>query len=200
MSIGQKLLVELSQSTVALLMSHGLHDAETIDNIIERHFKRDNVSGDQLTTPPKGMDAKTTPARPSVQPENYERDELDKRIKPRASAPSRAGQTQKYTLIFLGDELRAATLGHMFVELIESLSNVAPEGVEKLATMKSRKRAFVSRNREAIHPGQSDLKTLKTKNSWWVSANIGRRDFNRALDALCKAIGLTVSKDVRLLS
>lgn len=200
MSIGQKFLVELSQSTVALLMSQGLHDAETIDNIIERHFKRDNVSGDQRITPPKGMDAKTTPATGSVQPENCERDVLGRPIKPWPTAPSRAGQTQKYTMIFLGEELRAATLGHMFVELIDSLSIVAPEGIEKLATMKSRKRAFVSRSREAIHPGRSDLKTLKTKNDWWVSANIGRRDFNRALSTLCKATGLTVNRDVRLLS
>jgi len=88
----------------------------------------------------------------------------------------------------------------MFAELIEPLSIVAPECVETLSTMKSWKRGFVFRSREAIHPGRSDLNTRMTQNVWWVSANIGRRDFNRALGALCKATGLIVSKDVLLLN
>lgn len=199
MSIGQKFLVELSQSTVVLLMSHGLNDAETIDNIIERHLKHDNVSGDQYTTPPEGTDAKKVPTRGSGQPENCKSGVLGRPMTPRQSKPSRVGKTQKYTLIFLGEELHGATLGLLFVELIDSLSIVAPDGVEKLATIKSRKRAYVSRIRETIHPGRSDLKTLKTKSGWWVSANIGRRDFNRALNALCKATGLEVDRDLRLL-
>lgn len=200
MSIEQKFLVELSQSTVALLISQGLHDAETIDNIIERHFKRNNVSGDQRTTPPKATEARTPPARRSMLPKNHAGEVLSRQVKPWLSAPSRARQAQKYALIFLGEELRADTLGQMFVELIDSLSIVAPDGVDKLATMKSRKRAFVSRSQEAIHPGRPDLKALETKSGWWVSANIGRRDFNRALTALCEATGLTATKDVCLLS
>jgi len=174
------LAVCLFEGTVEHLLRLRQNDGETLDSIISRLAR--NMHGEPDQTPEHT--AKRTKAH----------------TKPLSSVPSPPKRTQKYALIFLGEELRAATLGHMFVELIDSLSIVAPEGVEKLATMKSRKRAFVSRSREAIHPGRSDLKTLKTKNGWWVSANIGRRDFNRALGALCKATGLTVSKDVRLLS
>jgi hypothetical protein len=84
----------------------------------------------------------------------------------------------------------------MFAELIEPLSIVAPECVEKLSTMKSWKRGFVFRSWEAIHLGRSNLKTRITQNGWWVSANIGRWNFNRARGALCKATGLIVSTDV----
>jgi len=178
--------IHLEPSTLAVCLrdctvEHLLHlrqsDGETLDSIIARLAR--NRPG-QPTGDTRACVAASSKSLPSM--------------------PSRSGRTYKYTLVFLGEELHANTLGHMFVEVIDSLSIVAPDGLENLAAMKSRKRPFVSRSREAIHPGRLDLKALKTKSGWWVSANIGRRDFNRALGALCKATGLTINKDARLLN
>jgi len=106
----------------------------------------------------------------------------------------------KYTLHFLGEGLRANTLGQVFVELIDALSDVAPDCVETLATMTARKRAYVSRTRENIHPGRADLPTLKTRSGWWVSNNISKKDLEQACKAVCQATGLTWNEDIRLLS
>jgi hypothetical protein len=63
--------------------------------------------------------------------------------------------------------------------------------------MSARKRAFVAKNRSAIHPRRPDLRVLRTASGWWVSANIGTANIERSLRAACQASGLSYGDDVQ---
>ncbi len=173
------LAVLLCDRTVDRLFRLRQSDSETIDSVVARLASNECVL-------PKASISKQHALNTA------------ERCKPTSLnlSPRKAGF--KYRLHFLGEELCANSLGNLYAELIDALEDVAPEAIERLATIKSRKRAFVSRQRGMIHPGRPDLKTLKTRAGWWVSGNIGLIDFNRALEALCAASGLAVNKDVRL--
>lgn len=172
MSIGRNFLVELSHSTVALLMAQRQHDAETIDNIIERHIQQAEVSGIQKMTLPKTAHVKTTPRPRCVKSEIYE------------------GEV-------LGMHIRSDTLSSYFAEVVDTIEYVAPEAVVHFAQMRARTRAYVARTSTSVHAGRTDLPTRKTSSGWYVSENIGRKDLIRALKALCNAADLDYGCDIR---
>ncbi|WP_025898761.1 hypothetical protein [Sneathiella glossodoripedis] len=104
----------------------------------------------------------------------------------------------KYKLTFLGTHFHDNSLPTIFGQLIDHLATTKPEYLQKLAIEKARTRQYVSRNQEKIHPGRPDLKTVKTKSGWWISANIGFKDLERALEALCKSANLAYLEDIKL--
>lgn len=102
----------------------------------------------------------------------------------------------KYVAEFLGVAINASTLPGVFSQIVDLLSEVAPDALETLATHRSRKRRFVARNRNDIHPGRSDLRVLQSSSGWWISGNIGREDLKRALKELTDVTGLTFGQDL----
>jgi len=105
----------------------------------------------------------------------------------------------KYGLELLGDTLRADTLPQLFGALIDRLVELDPKAVEKVSPLRAATRGFVSREQDAIHPGRPDLPLLKTRSGWWISANIGKEDLERALRRTCEANGLVCGHDIRFL-
>jgi hypothetical protein len=108
-------------------------------------------------------------------------------------------ETGKYGLELFGETLRASTLAKLFGTLIDTLVELAPEAVEKLSRRRSTKRGFVSREKNAIHPGRPDLPLRRTRSGWWISANIGTEDLQRALKHTCDASDIVYGHDVRFL-
>jgi hypothetical protein len=100
--------------------------------------------------------------------------------------------------LLLGERIGAPTLGKLFAAVVDAIHHLDPTAIERLAAMKARSRRFVSRAQEDVHAGRLDLPLLQTCSGWWVSRNIGKRDLHRALDALCRASGLTYRDDLRL--
>jgi len=90
-------------------------------------------------------------------------------------------------------------LPEIFAQFVDMTAKVAPEALDKLAGMSARRRRFVARNPEAIHPGNRHLPITRTASGWWISKNIGQEDLKRALRALCDAAGLTFGADVKFL-
>jgi hypothetical protein len=103
----------------------------------------------------------------------------------------------KYAAEFLGMPFAVQTLPNVFAAIVDITAEVAPEALDMLATLRSRKRRFVARNPEEIHPGNRSLPVRKTASGWWISKNIGQEDLKRALRALCDTAGLTFGKDVK---
>ena len=172
MNIGENFLVELSHSTVALLMSQRLHDAETVDQVIRRRITCGSERNRRITATPKAAHAHTPQTTQSI-------------------------KTGIYTGEVLGREIASDTLASFFAEVIDTIHDVAPEAVANLAQMRARTRAYVARTPAAVHAGRTDLPTKKTSSGWYVSENIGQKDLVRALEALCRAAGLSYSRDIR---
>jgi hypothetical protein len=103
----------------------------------------------------------------------------------------------KYEAEYLGARLFESTLPAIFAHVVDLTADVAPEALDKLAAMRARKRRFVARNPEAVHPGRQDLAVMRTKSGWWISKNIGQEDLKRALHALALASGLTFGDDIK---
>lgn len=106
-------------------------------------------------------------------------------------------QAGKYSAEFLGTTLTARTLPEIFAQVVDLTAEVAPEALHELAAMYARKRRFVARNPEAIHPGRRDLAVMRTASAWWISKNIGQEDLKRALQALAQAAGLRFGEDIK---
>ena len=122
-------LVRLRESTVALLMAQRQRDDETLDAVSAR-LARDGLL-------PDGISAIGIPPLPV----------------PCKVATSRQQRESKYgLLLFQAETLTAATLCELFGTLIDRLAELAPEAVEKLAAMRSRRRAYVAREKNAIPP------------------------------------------------
>lgn len=172
MSIGQNFLVELSQSTVALLMAQRQHDTETIDNIIQRHLNYVGSDERQSKTPPRATHIRAPQQKLSAKSEGYK------------------GEV-------LGKPIRSETLASFFAAVVDTIYDVAPEAIAQLAQMRARTRAYVARTRTAVHPERIDLPTKKTSSGWYISENIGRKDLVRALKALCQAADLSYGRDIR---
>lgn len=104
---------------------------------------------------------------------------------------------RKYAAEFLGTPFTTWTLPEVFAGIVDMTAMVAPEALNKLAEMSARRRRFVARNPEAIHPGNRDLPVMQTASGWWISKNIGQEDLKRALRALSDATGLKFGSDVK---
>lgn len=165
-------LVKLRESTVALLMAQRLGD-ETLDAVTARLAR--------VTSPDRQVRAAVSAPPGAIR---------------EGSGTRRSPQAGKYGLRLLGETLRAGTLAGAFGALIDRLTELDPGVVEKLAPRRSRKRAYVAKERAAIHPGRPDLPVRRTRSGWWISANIGSADLDRALRAVCAASGLTYGRDV----
>lgn len=166
--------VRLREATVALLMAQRAHDRETLDSVVAR------LAG--------------APA-PTVAPPP-----IPVRAAPDAVVePLRQDRGNKYGVVVLGETLTAPTLGKMLRKVVDALESIDAAAIERLATMSSRKRAFVARTQDSVHPGRPDLPTLETFSGWWVSANVGTADIERALRAMCDASGLHYGRDINFL-
>ena len=165
--------VRLREATVALLMAQRIDERETLDAVVTRLAKTAGSLAAMKSEPPQTA--------------------------PRLSSSTRRSRDGdgKYALVMLGDTLRAGTLGETFAKVVDGLAAVDPAAVERLAAMRSRKRAFVASDPEVVHPGRTDLPVLRAASGWWVSANIGTADIKRALRALCEVAGLSYGRDIR---
>lgn len=118
-----------------------------------------------------------------------------------AAAPSvdevMTGADAKYHGELLGQKLAASTLPMLLGQFVDQMACVAPEALEELSYRRSRKRRFVARRWESVHPGRPDLGVLQTTSGWWVSSNIGKEDLIRALKELASSAGLQFNRDVR---
>jgi hypothetical protein len=164
----------MRESTVALLMGQKLHKDETLDAVIARLAGSGSPDPEPAIAPP--------PPTPPM----------------RADARWSRG-AGKYGLSLMGEVLRADTLPKLFRALIDRLAELDTKAVAKIATRRSRKRGFVSREKNAIHPGRLDLPLLQTRSGWWISANIGTDDFVRALKCTCEANNFDYGRDIRFL-
>ncbi|WP_171206760.1 hypothetical protein [Ruegeria sp. HKCCA0235A] len=102
-----------------------------------------------------------------------------------------------YTAMFLGEPIHAETLPELFARVVDLSFELDPASIERLASMKARTRRYVSRKREAIHPGRPDLPVTRTCTGWWISANVGVEDIVRSLRALADAAKLDFGTDIR---
>jgi hypothetical protein len=82
--------------------------------------------------------------------------------------------------------------------LASLMSRVVPDPIERLAQVTARRRRFVARSRDAIHPGRPDLPVIRARSGWWVSASVGGADLLRALNALARANGLVYGRGISL--
>jgi hypothetical protein len=82
-------------------------------------------------------------------------------------------ETAKYALELWGETLRANALPKLYGVLIDRLDELDSQTVEKSSTIRAKKRGYVSREKDAIHPDRADLPLLRTRSGWWISANIG---------------------------
>lgn len=119
--------------------------------------------------------------------------ERDPELSPNTCANSPA---RKYAANFLGVRITAWTLPEIFADIVDLTADVAPEALDKLAGMCARRRRFVARSSELVHPGRPDLSVMRTASGWWISKNIGQEDLKRALRALAQATALHYGKDV----
>lgn len=162
------LMVRMRESTVALLLQLRMSPDEPLDRVVER-----------LVSRPK--------AAPAAQP-----DSASKLPAPRTSVSA----AEHHGARVLGELLTAPTLGRLFAAAVDVVNAHDPAGVERLAAMRARKRRYISRLQTEVHPGRPDLGVLPTASGWWVSANVGQVDVQRALRALCDAATLTFGKDI----
>lgn len=107
------------------------------------------------------------------------------------------GSVGNYRAVFLGEPIGAETLPELFARVVDLSFELDPASIDRLANMKARTRRYVSRNREAIHPGRPDLPVTRTRTGWWISANVGVEDVARSLRALADAANLGYGTDVR---
>lgn len=111
-------------------------------------------------------------------------------------AQSVGEDAHKYEAGFLDQVLGANALGELYGKLVDALYEVAPDAIASLATMRSRSRRYVAKERAHIHPKSSHLGTLRTASGYFVSRNIGTTDFIRGAKALCAAADLVFNEDV----
>ncbi|MDV7145637.1 hypothetical protein R3X27_23385 [Tropicimonas sp. TH_r6] len=167
--------VKLREATVALLWAQRNDDGETLDAVVARLARI--ASSVAATFPGLGQTVRSVAAQP------------------RRSRDS----GEKYAHVMLGETFHAGTLGEMLAKVIDTLVALDPATVERLAAMRSRKRAFVAKDCKAIYLGRPDLPTLETSSGWWISSNIGVADIERTLRAACKASGLRYGRDIAFL-
>lgn len=116
---------------------------------------------------------------------------------PSEGQDERSAGCWKHGAEVLGETLKAQSLGRLFARVIDLVAEIDSELLERLAEARARTRRHISRTQSAIHPGRPDLRTIRARSGWWVSANVGEDDVRRSLIALCRAGGLTFNEDVR---
>lgn len=165
------LYVGISLPTVELLLALRECDDESIDVVLARHLKL-------------GFNTKSPTLPPAVS-----------QLRP---SPSLSPSAYGYRGQFLGSNVQAETLGAFFSEIVDMMSEVAPDVVQEFAMCRARTRHYVSRTPVGVHGGRLDLPTHKTTSGWYVSKNIGRRDLVRGLKVLCSIARLKYGSDLTI--
>lgn len=162
------MLVRLSEKTVARLMALRAGPDEAMDRVVARLAARPPITPHAESTAPS---RKIRPVAVTVR-------------------GKRAAEV-------LGERIEAPTFGLLFAAIVDMVAELDPTVLERLAAIIARKRHYVARSKAEIHPGRPDLPTIKTRSGWWVSRNVGARDVQRGLMALCRVGSLTFGTDVR---
>lgn len=102
-----------------------------------------------------------------------------------------------YEAEYLGIAFTAPTLPEVLARIVDMTAEVAPEVLIDFAKLRARKRRYVARTREGVHPDNQHLPVKQTDSGWWISKNIGREDLLRTLRALCRTSGLIFGEDLR---
>jgi hypothetical protein len=176
------MFVTLRESTIAKLMALR-EDGETLDAVAARCAD----AAVQATPATSNLAPGLLPPTPEV---------------PTTTGAARAStwpttSSGLYVMSVLGEAVRANTLGGLLRNVVDAVHDLDAAAIERLSRMKARTRRYVSRAREDVHAGRRDLRVLQTRSGWWVSANIGRRDFVRSVRALCAASDLRYGSDIR---
>jgi hypothetical protein len=129
---------------------------------------------------------------PAVSPRLVSATSMSER-RPLPMAPT----TGKHVAEVLGQRVAARTLGELQAAVVDLVAALDPSVLEGLARMRARKRRFVSRLRDAIHPGRPDLQVVQARSGWWVSANVSYAAACPTLQALCTAASLKFGEDIR---
>jgi hypothetical protein len=176
------MFVTLRESTVAMLMALR-ENGETLDAVAARCAEAArqatpaaSILAPGLSPPTPEVPTTTVAARASTWPTN---------------------SSGFYVMSVLGEPVCANTLGGLLRNLVDAVHDLDAVAIERLSRMKARTRRYVSRAREDVHAGRRDLRVMQTRSGWWVSANIGRRDFVRSVRALCAASDLRYGSDIR---
>jgi hypothetical protein len=162
------MMLPLREATVAQLMALRAEVDEPLDHVVARLAALETPVG------------RSTPQDPPSE----------------GPSENRAG-CWKHGAEVLGEKVTAQSLGRLFAHVIDLIEEIDAGLLDRLAEARARTRRHISRTQSAIHPGRPDLRTIRTRSGWWVSANVGEDDVRRSLIALCRAGGLTFGEDVR---
>lgn len=173
--------VTLRESTVAILMALRTED-ETLDAVTVRCVDAARKASVVASTP--------APAPPLPSPA----EPLPPAVATASTWPT--ATSGKRVASVLGVPVGARTYGQLLGNVVDAIHYLDPVAIERLSGMKADTRRYVARDREDVHDRRLDLPTLRTRSNWWVSANIGEKDFVRSLRALCRASGLTYGQDI----
>ncbi len=169
MTTSSVLFAQLTQPTVALLLSQRRHENEALDLIIARNAK-------------EILDVAISSS------------EADTIVKPQEPISTTCNGLHRAEV--LGEIVTAATLGRLFAEVVDLINLVAPEALVRLSKTRARTRAYVAKCSADVHAGRTDLPTRKTRSGWYVSDNVGTADILRALKALAIVAELRFGKDI----
>ena len=107
----------------------------------------------------------------------------------------------QYTVSVLGRERSCSTLADALVYALTTLSELDDTFLHELSGRGGRTRPHVTRSRDGLHPGRSDLNRKHARElwpgaGWWVSTNSSKDDVTRILRAACDVAGLVFGRDV----
>lgn len=84
---------------------------------------------------------------------------------------------------------------------LNTIADIDPDVLIIISKVKGRKRKYIAKDRNEIHPDRPDLNhksTYEFRPSWFVGTNYSLNDIYRILQGICKATGLVFSKDIKL--
>ena len=103
----------------------------------------------------------------------------------------------KHMALVLGERVVGHTLGRLFANVVDLIAEIDPGVLHRLERIGARKRGYISRSSNEIHPNRPDLATIQAGSGWWVSGNVGKEDVRRGLAAVCQAADLEFGTDIR---
>lgn len=95
----------------------------------------------------------------------------------------------------LGQRVLGNTLPDLFARCVDTIHDLDPSAIERLAGKKTHARRYVARRSEDIHFKSPHLKAMKTKSGWWISANVCKQQVAKAMRHLAEAANLTFGVD-----
>lgn len=95
----------------------------------------------------------------------------------------------------LGQRVLGTNLPDLFARCVDTIHDLDPSAIERLAGKKTHARRYVARRSEDIHFRSPHLKAMRTKSGWWVSANVGEQQVTKAMRLLAEAANLMFGVD-----